>query len=95
MMKFLAIATALAALTLGGCDQQTQTQYLTKYQVVVAPDSLYNCPVITKWPAVKNLTDLQVAHLLVRLAEDNKICKSSLDAIHAYYDAASKRINGK
>lgn len=85
---------AAASILLAGCDTTAiPTQY--KYSIVLAPESLYNCPIVTKWPAIKTLSDLQVARLVVTLAENNKICKSSLDAIHSYYATAKARIEGK
>ncbi len=81
----------LLAITLGGCDPQTVQPIVNKYHVVLAPDSMYNCPVVTKWPQVKTLTDLQTARLLVTLAENNNICKRSLDSIRAFYINAKRR----
>lgn len=92
MKVFVLLILALMIVVLSGC---ASTNYVTEYKVVVAPSTLYNCPAIGKLPPVATLTDLQVAKLLVNLAENNKICKSSLDKIKAYYIEAKTRIEGK
>lgn len=86
------IFTILAALSLAGCDEQQTTQYLTQYKVVVAPATLYTCPQVKRWPKVETLTDLQVARVIVELAEANKICKSSLDQLKAFYEKAKLKL---
>lgn len=93
MKKLLAIIPILMFLTACDPDQLAQVQY--QYQVVLAPNSLYNCPVVTRWPKIETLTDLQVANLIVKLAQDNHICASSLASIKKYYADASARIEGR
>lgn len=98
MFKFLKIALPIALLfVFAACTPQEQQlmQYQYQYRVVLAPDSMYNCPVVTRWPKIKTLTDLQVARLIVQLAENNKICKSSLDSIKAYYARAKREIEAQ
>jgi len=92
-MKLFVIPAVLGALVLGGCEEQ-QVQYLEKYKVVIAPGSMYNCPQIKKWPDIKTLTDLQVAETIMKLAENNRICKASMDKIRKFYDDAKRRIEG-
>lgn len=95
-MRNLLLAAALGtALLLGGCQENDLLQIQTEYKIVIAPDSLYKCPRITKWPAIKTLTDLQVAKTLVNLAEANKICAASLDAVHKFYNDAKVRVESK
>lgn len=91
-MRSATIFTILAGLTLAGCDEQQTTQYLTQYKVVVAPESLYTCPQVKRWPKIETLTDLQVAKVIVELAEANKICKSSLDELKAFYVKAKAKV---
>ena len=93
MMKKLLILPILA-LFLAGCDQGQIQPIVNKYHVILAPESMYNCPVVKKWPAVKTLTDLQTARLLVTLAENNNICKRSLDSIHQFYYNAKRKFEG-
>jgi len=78
---------------LAGCA--SVPTYVTKYQVIVAPNSMYNCPVIGKLPKIETLTELQFAKVTANLAENNKICKTSLDKLKAYYQEAKTRIEGK
>ena len=79
---------------LSGCASAPPT-YITKYQVVIAPNSMYNCPVIGKLPKIETLTELQFAKITANLAENNKVCKTSLDKLKAYYQEAKSRIEGK
>ena len=85
------IPLVASALMLGGCDPQQVQPIVNKYHVVLAPDSMYNCPVVKKWPKIETLTDLQTARLIVDLAEKNKICKSSMVALKAFYENAKVR----
>lgn len=94
MRKILLTLVAASALFMAGCTEQ-EVQFINKYTVVTAPDSMYRCPVITKWPAIKTLTQLQTAKIIVNLAENNRICKSSLDSIKSYYNSAKQRIESQ
>ena len=77
---------------LAGCNTTGTLQpTINKYHVVLAPESMYNCPSVTKWPAIKTLTDLQVAKQMVQLAAVNNTCASSMRALHRFYaNAAAK-----
>ena len=92
IMKKVVLLAALGVASFGlvGCDENIQPT-LDKYHVVLAPESLYNCPVIKTWPKVETLSDLQVARMLVQLAKNNNICKASMDQIHKFYNDAAAR----
>ena len=77
---------------LAGCmTDGTLQPTINKYHVILAPDSMYNCPQVTKWPAIKTLTDLQVARQMVQMAAANNTCRSSMNALHKFYaNAAAK-----
>lgn len=81
-----------AVLLLTGCATSKPIETISdKYHVVIAPSSLYNCPQITVFPEVETLTDLQTAKLLVKYAENNAICSSSLEAIRRFYEEAKAK----
>jgi uncharacterized protein YcfL len=94
MRKTILASILGTSLLLAGCNENDMVQLQTQYKVVIAPNSLYNCPQVTKWPKVKTLTDLQVARVMVQLAESNKICAASLNAVKQFYADAKVRIEG-
>lgn len=84
----------LSSLLLGGCSQ-TVSLLTPEYKLVKAPDSLYQCPTITKFPDSNTLTDEQVGKLLVKLQKNNLACKNSSDAVHKFYNDAEQTVNQK
>lgn len=90
-MKSLIAAVVLMGMGLAGCSEQ-EVQYLTKYVVVEPPGSLYQCPQIKKWPNIKTMRELEIAQTIVTLAENNRICAASLNAIKSYVANAKRRI---
>jgi hypothetical protein len=78
---------------LGGCVTDSIQPAINKYHVVLAPETMYNCPVVTKWPDINTLTDLQVAKQMVQLASANKVCKTSMNSLHAFYASAAAKFN--
>lgn len=91
------IAFILIPLALAGCakDQESLTVPVDRWHVVQAPDNLYRCPKVKKWPDPSNLTDLEVAKLLDELSTDNKICRASMIKVKQFYvDAARKYQQG-
>ena len=92
-MKKLLVIPILIFLT--GCDPQQIQQIQYQYSVILAPNSLFNCPIVTRWPKIETLTDLEVAHLIVQLAQDNHICATSMASIKKFYADASARIEGR
>ena len=88
-MRYLTIF--LFTILLAGCATAPITVVSDKYHVIVAPDSLYKCPTVKSFPKIETLTDLETARLLVQYAENNQICKSSLNAVRQFYiDAKAK-----
>jgi hypothetical protein len=55
----------------------------------VSPE-MFNCPTIEVWPNPDELTDLQVARLLVELRRNNVICRNSIVAIQEFLRRASE-----
>ena len=75
---------------LSGCASEPTHQFITKQkQVVVLPDEkMYKCPTVTSFPDSKNLTDIQVARLLIKLHSNNLECKNSLAAVKTFLEKA-------
>jgi hypothetical protein len=85
----------LVPLVLTGCSQTAAQLLAPEYKIVKAPDDLYNCPVVTKFPNSETLTNKQVGNLITKLQHNNLICKQSLDTVHQFYDDAEKTVNDK
>jgi hypothetical protein len=89
MKKILLIAPALL---LGGCLSTNPPAALVRTeQVVIIPDSaLFNCPNVRRFPNPENLTDAQVAELLVTLHRNNTNCQRNINAIKQALEEAKK-----
>ena len=84
----------LSALFLSGC--QTTQLLTTKEQVVILPsETMYNCPVSVYYPKPEQLTELQVARLLVELNKNNKICKNSIESIRRFLNESKAELEAK
>lgn len=91
MKKFL----LLFPLLLTGCSQTAVQLLAPEYKIVKAPDSMYDCPVETKFPKADTLTNKQVGNLILKLQKNNITCKQRMDAVQQFYDDAEKTINEK
>jgi len=89
-MKWLAIVPLLLLLT--GCMQTSVELVAPEYKIVKAPDDLYKCPTLTKFPKDDTLTDQEVGSLILKLQNNNITCKRSLDSIKQFYDDAEKTL---
>lgn len=88
MKKFLLI---IPALFLAGCATTSQPTLVRTEQVVIIPDnSLFNCPNVRRFPNPENLTDAQVAELLVTLHRNNTNCQRNINAIKQALEEAKK-----
>jgi hypothetical protein len=92
-MKKLLLIVPLVLLT--ACQHTQVSLIAPEYKVVKAPDSLYNCPIETKFPKPDTLTDKQVGSLILKLQKNNMTCKNSLDSLHQFYDNAEKTVQAK
>lgn len=92
MKKFIPL---FGLLLLAGCDSGDPTLIKTELKVAVPDNSMYICPIENKFPNPATLTDVQTAKMLLRLYQNNKICKNSLDSIKAFIDNAQKTIERK
>lgn len=90
-MRFLFI-TYLAVI-LAGCQSTSQVVTNTKFRVLMPDNSMYNCPTIKTFPNPNNLTDVQVAKLIVTLYKNNQTCKYSIDAIKNYLENAKNTLD--
>ena len=84
----------LSSLMLAGCSQ-TVSLLTPEYKLVKAPDSLYDCPTINRFPKAETLTDEQVGKLILKLQRNNVACKNSSEAVHKFYDNAEQTISKK
>ena len=88
MKKILLIAPPLF---LAGCATTSQPTLIRTEQVVIIPDnSLFNCPNVRRFPNPENLTDAQVAELLVTLHRNNTNCQRNINAIKQALEEAKK-----
>lgn len=89
-MRWLVIF--LVVLLTGGCATSPAVQTIRdKYHVIIAPSSMYNCPRVKVFPKIETLTDLETAKLLVKYAENNAICSSSVQALKNFYEDAKRK----
>lgn len=88
-MKYLLI---IAMLFLAGCNESKQVVTTYKWMVVHPDEAMYYCPVITKFPDWKTLTDSQVAKTVLTLHKNNLTCKSSIESIRKYLKEADKKM---
>ncbi len=82
----------LAALMLAGCNDTKQVVTTYKYMVVHPDEAMYYCPVLTKFPDWKTLTDSQVAKTVVQLHKNNLTCKSSIESIRKFLNDADNKV---
>jgi hypothetical protein len=83
----------LLPLLLTGCSQTAVQLLAPEYKIVKAPDTMYNCPVETKFPKADTLTNKQVGALILKLQNNNVTCKQRMDAVKQFYDDAEKTVN--
>lgn len=76
-------------LLLAGCATPT-TLISHQHQVVLPSDAMYQCNASATLPDPNTLTDVQVARYLETLYRNNKQCKASLNAIHAFLARSNK-----
>lgn len=87
-MKYLPL---ICLLTLAACADPTPEIVTSTKHLVVIPDStMFECPLVTTFPATKTLTDIQVANLVKELYRNNKQCYTNINAIKAFLENAKK-----
>lgn len=91
-MRYLLI---IAMLFLAGCNDTKQVVTTYKYMVVHPDEAMYYCPVMTKFPDWKTLTDAQVAKTVLILHKNNLTCKSSIESIRKYLNEADKKMGSR
>jgi hypothetical protein len=94
MMKILAIVPI--AILLAGCQTTDEVPLIqTRIEVVTPSPALYNCPTLKSWPNYNNLTDVQVAKIIVQLHKNNRACKNSINAIKKFLDESKAQLESK
>jgi hypothetical protein len=88
-MKLLYV---LPLLLLTACQHTSVSLIAPEYKIVRAPDDLYKCPIVTKFPKDDTLTDQEVGSLLLKLQNNNITCRRSLDSIKQFYNEAEKTL---
>jgi len=77
---------------LAACSTDDNIVVSQRQVVVMPPDNMFQCDVVTRFPEPTTLTDLQVARLLVQLYEYNASCKNNMDAIRTFLYTARDRL---
>jgi hypothetical protein len=90
-MKQMIMAGIALVLTACG-DIEPQIVIRDKLIVVDVPVGLYYCPVVTSYPNTANMTDIDVARLLVQLQRNNVTCFNSIEAIRNYLNESKKTV---
>lgn len=83
----------LFPLLLTGCSQTAVQLIAPEYKVIKAPDTMYECPVETKFPKADTLTNKQVGALILKLQKNNITCKQRIEAVKKFYDDAEKTVS--
>ena len=81
----------IPAILLAGCATTPEQVIVRTEQIVIIPnDSLFNCPSVRRFPNPENLTDAQVAELLIALHRNNTNCQRNINAIKMSLQEAKK-----
>ncbi len=85
------VAALFLLLFLGACGSNS-THVISSQSFVIpnVPSTMFNCPVIEQWPNSDELTDLDVARLLVELQRNNLTCRNSIDALREFLSRATQ-----
>jgi len=87
MKKFIIVLP----LFLAACSPTSQIVSATKLEVVVPDRSMYKCESV-KYPNHKDLTDSQVARIIIDLHKKNSECRNSIEAIRKFLEEAKTTI---
>ena len=81
----------IPAMLLAGCATTPEQVIVRTEQIVIIPnDSLFNCSSVRRFPNPENLTDAQVAELLIALHRNNTNCQRNINAIKKSLEEAKK-----
>lgn len=89
------LVPVIALFILSGCSTPTVKLLAPEYKIVSPPESLFNCPKLTKFDNYTQLTNEQVGQIILKLQKNNMICKDSLDNIRKYIDDAKQEVENK
>jgi uncharacterized lipoprotein YajG len=81
----------IPAILLAGCATTPEQVIVRTEQIVIIPnDSLFNCSSVRRFPNPENLTDAQVAELLIALHRNNTNCQRNINSIKKSLQEAKK-----
>jgi uncharacterized protein YcfL len=80
-------------LFLAACGTDSVVVTSTRQQVVMPEEAMFNCPTVDQLPATRNLTDVQVARLIVQLYQNNTTCKNSMTTLRKFLEDAKNTTN--
>ena len=81
----------IPAMLLAGCATTPEQVIVRTEQIVIIPnDSLFNCSSVRRFPNPENLTDAQVAELLIALHRNNTNCQRNINSIKKSLQEAKK-----
>ena len=81
----------IPVILLAGCATTPEQVIVRTEQIVIIPnDSLFNCSSVRRFPNPENLTDAQVAELLIALHRNNTNCQRNINAIKMSLQEAKK-----
>lgn len=94
-MKIL--VAVIGALTLAGCAAKPPPQVLTKTETkVIIPDrNMFYCKNVRAYPKTNNLTDKEVAKLLVEMHKRNTECQKNMNNLYFFLEDAQKKAEAK
>lgn len=92
--KTLIIITAFIAFGLAGCITKEDNVVVTtsKAYVIEIPPELLQCNLLGKYPNPEQLTDSQVAFILLQLSRENEFCASNMEKIKQFIVRAKATI---
>lgn len=85
----------LILFSLVGCAGDPVVVRSTQSLVVMPEEVMFNCPTVSNFPETNNLTDIQVARLIVQLYQNNVLCKNSMTTLRQFLENAQRTINAQ
>ena len=83
------ILALVAAFLLVGCGTKPTLVKEEKHIVVQPPEGLWNCPEAPQ-PPPPGATQAEVADYILRLYQNQEVCKESMEEVRRYLEQAQK-----
>jgi len=90
-MKKSILLASLIFLT--ACESTSNVITSQSIMIPGVSPAMFNCPITEQWPNPDQLTDLEVARLLVELRRNNLTCRNSIDALQDFLRRAQQVTN--